>query len=78
MVTLDDLAVGEKAKILNYGSGDLSYRRRLLTMGLTPGTVLQVIGIAPLGDPVEIHCRGLYLCLRKQEARLLNLEKIIK
>lgn len=77
MVALGDLSIGEKGKIVGYASGDVHFRRKLLVMGLTPGTTVQVIGIAPLGDPIEISSRGSSICLRKNEARILKLEKVI-
>lgn len=42
--------------------------RRLLEMGLTRGTPVEIIRHAPLGDPVEIKVRGYLLSLRKCEA----------
>lgn len=76
MLQLNDLLIGDKAKIIGYAAGDSPYRRKLLVMGLTPGAELSVVSIAPLGDPVEIISRGLFLCLRKSEAAILKLEKI--
>lgn len=78
MVSLGDLSIGDKAKITGYAQGDLHFRRKLLSMGLLPGTPIQVIGIAPLGDPIEISTRGHALCLRKKEATILKLERIIE
>ena len=46
-------------------------------MGLTPGTELSVVRVAPLGDPVEIKVRGFSLSLRKDEADALQIEKLI-
>lgn len=47
---------------------------RLLEMGLTPGTEIQVVRSAPLGFPVEIKVRGYLLSLRKSEAQCLEIE----
>lgn len=77
VVVLADLAIGEKAKIIGYKPGDKHYRKKLLVMGFTPGTELKIIGVAPLGDPVEILIRGHFLSLRKSEAHVMKLEKII-
>lgn len=44
------------------------YRRKLLSMGATPGTRFKVLRVAPLGDPIEIKIRGFHLSLRKSEA----------
>ena len=43
-------------------------RPRLMEMGLVPGTKIELVRFAPLGDPVEIRVRGYNLTLRKHEA----------
>lgn len=43
-------------------------RRRLLDMGITPGTEITFNKVAPLGDPIEIRLRGYVLAIRKTEA----------
>ncbi|NLJ25387.1 MAG: ferrous iron transport protein A [Firmicutes bacterium] len=43
-------------------------RRRLMDMGLTPGTQVAVEGAAPLGDPIIVWARGCRLALRCGEA----------
>ncbi|MFZ4817473.1 MAG: FeoA family protein [Limisphaerales bacterium] len=43
-------------------------RGRLMEMGLLPGTPLELVRFAPLGDPVEIKLRNYHLSLRKLEA----------
>lgn len=43
-------------------------RRRLIEMGLTPGTRVTVTKRAPLGDPIEIRLRGYELTLRADDA----------
>jgi ferrous iron transport protein A len=73
---INDLNIGEQARILSLAKGDLAYRQKLLAMGLLPGSVLSISRIAPLGDPVEIQIRGVSLSLRKEEANLLQLEFI--
>ena len=66
-MTLDKLQVGKSAKIFEVrGTGVL--RRRLLDMGLTPGTTVKVRKIAPMGDPIEIELRGYSLTLRLDDA----------
>jgi ferrous iron transport protein A len=76
-VQLGDLTVGERAKITGYEqSSNKLYLKKLLTMGLVLGVELQLIGIAPLGDPVRISLCGSLLCLRKSEANILKLEKL--
>lgn len=73
---LNHLKVGSKARILSLAAGDKAYRRRLIALGLLPGTAFQVTRIAPLGDPIEILVRGFLLSLRKDEATMLQIEEL--
>jgi ferrous iron transport protein A len=43
-------------------------RRRLMELGLLPGTRVRVTGVSPLGDPLELEVRGARLSVRKKEA----------
>lgn len=70
--TLDALLVGRSGRITGV-SGAPDVRRRLLEMGLTPGTRVKVVRFAPLGDPMDVEVRGYHLSLRKQEARQITL-----
>lgn len=48
--------------------GARAVRRRLLELGLVPGTQISVMGVSPLGDPLELEVRGARLSLRKKDA----------
>ena len=72
---LKDLSVGDSGTVVGYESTGRSYRRKLLSMGLTPGAQFQVTRVAPMGDPLEIHVRGFRLSLRKDEASALRVER---
>lgn len=72
MQTLDQLKPGESGVIRAVG-GQGALRRRLLEMGLTPGTRVMVQKTAPSGDPIEIHIRGYQLTLRKEDAAEIEL-----
>lgn len=65
--SLADLKPGQSAVIADF-QGDESLVQRLLTMGLTDGERVEVIRLAPLGDPMEIRVRGYNLSLRRREA----------
>ena len=66
--TLEDLAPGQSGTILSIANKSGSVKRRLVDMGLTPGTEVRVTKIAPLGDPIEVSLRGYELSLRKEDA----------
>ena len=53
---------------VSHVAGDGSFRRRLMELGLVPGTQIVVVGVAPLGDPLELLVRGGSLSIRKAEA----------
>ncbi|MBS5548666.1 MAG: ferrous iron transport protein B [Oscillospiraceae bacterium] len=66
--TLQELSPGECGMIVSVGNQSGAVKRRLVDMGLTPGTVVKVTKIAPLGDPLEVSLRGYELSLRKEDA----------
>ena len=73
MTTLAQLAVGSRAKVASIaGTDELSCR--LMEMGLTPGVELRVVGVAPLGDPLELEVRGYRLSVRKSEAARVEID----
>lgn len=49
--------------------GPRAFRRRLLELGLLPGTLIRKEKVAPLGDPIELSVRGTRLSIRRAEAR---------
>jgi Fe2+ transport system protein FeoA len=72
---LKDLKPGEKGKITRV-SGQALIRRRILDMGLIPGSDIEMQRVAPLGDPIEIKIKGYHLSLRKSEAASIYVEPI--
>lgn len=73
---LTNLKVGQRARIAGFTKTEngSAYRKKLLAMGLTPGTEFTVTRLAPMGDPVEIKVRGFSMSLRKDEATALQAE----
>jgi Fe2+ transport system protein FeoA len=74
MVPLSELKPKERGTIVKVG-GDGSVRRRILDMGVVPGTEVEIVKVAPLGDPVDLLIRGYHLSLRKEEAGEILVEK---
>ena len=75
-MSLDQIRPGEKAIIAAVG-GTGSLRRRLLDMGLTPGTKVYVRKVAPFGDPLEVSLRGYELTLRTEDARKIKVHQAV-
>lgn len=72
---LGNLHAGEHAKVLSIATQG-TYRRKLLALGLLPGTKFRVIRVAPLGDPIELRVRGSLISLRKDEANSIEVQTI--
>lgn len=67
MPTLDQLKPGQRGTIESIEGND-SIVQRIWEMGLTDGEQVEVLALAPLGDPIEIQIRSYNLSLRKSEA----------
>lgn len=75
VLRLKDLKPGEKGRIVKVrGKGETN--KRILEMGVTPGSVVELERIAPLGDPINIKVKGYHLSLRKDEAEGIDVEAI--
>lgn len=73
MKTLKDIKCGESAKVLKL-TGDGPVKRRIMDMGITKGVEVYVRKVAPLGDPIEVNVRGYELTLRKEDARMIEVQ----
>lgn len=71
---LADLPLRQPARIQVVG-GDRAFRRRLLELGFLPGVEVQLLGVAPMGDPLEIEVRGCRFSLRRAEAEAIGVER---
>lgn len=66
-IGLRQMHVGQKATIATIAAqGELG--RRIRDMGLVPGAEVEVVGRAPLRDPVALRLQGFTLTLRNNEA----------
>ena len=72
---LDAMNLGRQGVITRV-DGEPSFRRRLMEMGLVPGTPVCRTGQAPLGDPLRFRVRGMSLSLRRADAALIGWEPV--
>ena len=73
MRTLADVWPGESVTVLRL-QGQGPVKRRIMDMGITKGTFITVRKLAPLGDPLEINLRNYELSLRKEDAKMIEVE----
>jgi Fe2+ transport system protein FeoA len=74
-MTLDKIKPGNSG-IISSISGEGMLRRRLLDMGLTPNTRVEVRKVAPMGDPIEIFLRSYVLTIRREEAAKIEIKGV--
>jgi DtxR family Mn-dependent transcriptional regulator len=73
--TLADLASGGSARVVRVAAACQGpQRRRLLDLGVVPGTVITVKFTSPDGDPAAYLIRGALIALRKAQARLIQVD----
>ncbi|MCC7002717.1 MAG: metal-dependent transcriptional regulator [Gemmatimonadaceae bacterium] len=67
--TLDDIDVGESARVVRLSRECRgAQRRRLLDLGVVPGTVITAEMRSAGGDPMAYRIRGALIALRRQQA----------
>ena len=64
-----------KTVVVDEVGGERAFRRRLMEMGLVPGTPVRIIAVAPLGDPLTLELRAGRVSIRKREAALVRVRK---
>lgn len=76
METLASLQQGESATVVGISSGLRGIqRRRLMDLGIVPGTVVSIELRSPLGDPVAYNIRGAMIALRRQQAAMVLIKE---
>ncbi len=51
-------------------------RRRMMDLGILPGTVIAAELISPGGDPTAYRIRGALIALRREQAQLINIQRM--
>ncbi len=72
-MTLNQVPCGQTVKVIKL-EGEGALKRRIMDMGITKGTQIEVRKVAPLGDPIEITVRGYELSVRKADAANIIVE----
>jgi ferrous iron transport protein A len=73
MQTLKEAQCGDTVTVTKI-NGIGAVKRRIMDMGITKGTKINVRRVAPLGDPIEVTVRGYELTLRKADAEMIAVQ----
>ena len=74
-VLLSELVAGQRGRVVSVDAR-AEVGQRIMEMGVTPGTTLQMVGAAPMGDPLAYEVRGYRLSLRRAEAALVEVDRL--
>lgn len=69
--SLCDVDLGEKV-IISSINAPLPIKQRFMDMGLVKGSEVTIEKYAPLGNPIQITLKGYSLCLRKEDAKYIQ------
>lgn len=72
MKTLAELKIGQKALILDFNIDTIPLK--LLEMGCLPGNRIEILQLAPLGDPLYINVNDSFVAIRKETAQEITVE----
>ena len=73
MPPLSDLRPGQCGRVLSL-QGDPALVQRLMELGVLEGDAIEVVALAPFGDPIEIRLGDTCLSLRRQEAMGIEIQ----
>lgn len=70
--TISSLKKGEKGIIKEFDVEAIPLK--LLEMGCLPGNVVEILQIAPFGDPLYLNINGCHLAIRLETAREIEVD----
>ncbi|CEP66243.1 Transcriptional repressor, C-terminal [Moorella glycerini] len=75
ITSLSNLRPGSSGEVVSLQARGLT-RRRLLDLGLVPGTRVVALRRSPSGDPTAFFIRGATIALRREEGRQVLVRQV--
>lgn len=72
--TLSTAKSGDRCVVLEIASDPPELRNRLYSLGVIPGSMLELLRFAPLGDPMQVKVGGSFISIRKSEAAIITVD----
>tara|TARA_R110001583_G_scaffold10698_9_gene49247 strand:+ start:40551 stop:40781 length:231 start_codon:yes stop_codon:yes gene_type:complete len=73
-MVLSELKEGQSAHIINMHEMDPVMRKKLLNLGFLPKAKVELLRMAPMGDPIVVRCASSSIALRKIILSKINVE----
>ena len=74
-IALSDASSGDRCVVLDIATEPPEMRSRLYALGIIPGSALEILRFAPLGDPMQVKLGGSFVSIRKSEAEIITVER---
>ena len=71
---LSKASSGDRCVVLEIAPEPAEMRNRLYALGIIPGSAVQVLRFAPLGDPMQLRVSGSFISIRRAEAAIISVE----
>lgn len=72
--TLASANSGDRCIVMEIAPEPPELKSRLYTLGVIPGSVLELLRFAPLGDPMQVKVGGSFISIRKSEAEIITVD----
>ncbi len=76
MMFLNELKPGMKAKVKEICIENEMLCRRLMDMGIAEDAEILITCKAPLGGPVALECANQSICIRRNDAACIQVERV--
>jgi ferrous iron transport protein A len=72
--TLSSAKSGDRCVVLEIASDPPEMKSRLYALGIIPGSAIELLRFAPLGDPMQVKVGGSFVSIRKSEAKIITVD----
>lgn len=76
-MNLSDIAPNHRCRVIGAALENRDFQSRLYALGLYPGVIVDVLHVAPMGDPYQVKIGRTLISIRKQEALQVEVETIL-
>jgi len=71
---LSNAKSGDRCIVLEIAANAVELKSRLYSLGVIPGSMLELLRFAPLGDPMQVKVGGSFISIRRSEAEIITVD----
>lgn len=65
---------GDRCIVLEIAANQVELKSRLYSLGVIPGSMLELLRFAPMGDPMQVKVGGSFISIRRSEAEIITVD----